>query len=92
MSIFVQPTNQPTMQKKNWLYVILATALLVTGLTVFTSSAPIEKQEIVTPIPTCCKEKMSECTPVKKKATNPSSEMIIDNLSRQFISIPVFSY
>lgn len=89
MSTFVQPTNQPTMQKKNWLFLTVVTTLLVTGLMVFSSSAPV--QRMATPTPTCCKQNMSEC-PAKKKATNASGEMIIDNLSRQFISVPVFSY
>lgn len=75
------------MQKRTILSVTLITALLVAAFLLLNSAAPVEKKE--TPAtPTCCKQKMKECVENK---TNSSGEMIIDNLSRQFISIPVFS-
>ena len=72
------------MQKKAILSLMLVTAVLVAAFLLFNSAAPAEKKEE----PTCCKEKTEECVENK---TNSSGEMIIDNLSRQFISIPVFS-
>jgi hypothetical protein len=78
------------MQKRTILSVTLITALLVAAFLLLNSAAPVtpvEKKE--TPAaPTCCKEKTKECVENK---VNSSGDMIIDNLSRQFISIPVFS-
>jgi hypothetical protein len=81
------------MPKRNWIVLIIV-AILVTGSIVFSSSAPIaakavEIEKVGTP--TCCKQNTGECTQ-QKKETDASGEMIIDNLSRQFISVPVFSY
>jgi hypothetical protein len=76
------------MQKRTILSVTLITALLVTAFLVLNSASPVEKKETTPATPTCCKQKMKECVENK---TNNSGEMIIDNLSRQFISIPVFS-
>jgi hypothetical protein len=77
------------MQKRAILSVTLITALLVAAFLLFNSSTPVEKKETpATPAPTCCKQNTKECVDSK---TNGSGDMIIDNLSRQFISIPVFS-
>jgi hypothetical protein len=73
------------MQKRTILSVTLITALLVAAFLLFNSAAPAEKKEKAT----CCKQNMKDC-PVENKA-NSSGEMIIENLSRQFISITVFS-
>jgi hypothetical protein len=72
------------MQKKNFLSVALFTALLVMALFLLNSSAPAEKKKT----PTCCKQSMKECP---ENNINSSGEMIIENLSRQFISITAFS-
>jgi hypothetical protein len=77
------------MQKRTILSVTLITALLVAAFLLLNSAAPVEKKETpATPAPTCCKQNTKECVDNKM---NSSGEMIIDNLSRQFISIPVFS-
>jgi hypothetical protein len=73
------------MRKKTFLSVMLLTTLLVAALFLLNSSAPAEKKET----PTCCKQRsMKECP---ENNTNSSGEMIIENLSRQFISITAFS-
>jgi hypothetical protein len=73
------------MQKKIFLSVTLITALLVTASLLFNSSFPAEKKET----PACCKQNnMKECA---ESNTNSSGEMIIENLSRQFISITAFA-
>jgi hypothetical protein len=77
------------MRKRTILSVTLITALLVAAFLLLNSARPVEKKENpATPAPTCCKHNTKECVDNK---TNSHGEMIIDNLSRQFISIPVFS-
>jgi hypothetical protein len=76
------------MQKRTILSVTLITALLVAAFLLLNSATPVEKKETPATPPTCCKQKTKECVENK---TNSSGEMIIDNLSRQFISIPIFS-
>jgi hypothetical protein len=72
------------MQKKTILSVTLITALLVAAFMLLNATAPTEKKEEPT-----CKEKIKECS-IKNK-NNSSGEMIMDNLSRQFISIKAFA-
>ncbi len=72
------------MQKKPFLSVVLFTTLLVLALLLLNSSAPAEKK--ITP--TCCKQNATDCP---EESINNSGEMIIENLSRQFISISAFT-
>ena len=53
-------------------------------LLLFNSSAPDEKKKI----PTCCKQNVTDCP---ENNINNSGEMIIENMSRQFISISAFA-
>jgi len=69
------------MQKRTLFSLILISVLLVTGYLLLISSTPVEKKEN----PTCCKQTLKECQPENK--TNSSGEMIIETLSRQFISV-----
>jgi len=76
------------MKRKNWILPgILALLILASTLVVgFSSraSSGIEKNNA-----TCCSEKkMKECS---GKPTEPG-EMSLDNLSTQFLSIPVLGY
>ncbi len=81
------------MKKKNWilpgLVAILAVAyFLMVG---FSPRVPAQKDKS-----TCCNQKMSvepggkNCAP--KTDSHGSGEMILDNLSRQFLSVSPFGY
>ena len=74
------------MQTKNWLFTILFAALLVTSFVLLNSSAPVKKVPVKVESSVCCKQKMGTCTP-STEPQNSSGEMIIENLSRQFISV-----
>ena len=76
------------MQKGTILSVTLITVLLVAAFLLLNSASPIKKKKTSPATPTCSKLETKECVENK---TNSSGEMIIDNLSRQFISIPAFS-
>ena len=73
------------MQTKNWLFTILFAALLVTSFVLLNSSAPVKKAPVKVETSVCCKQKIGTCTPSEPQ--NSSGEMIIENLSRQFISV-----
>ncbi len=73
------------MRKKNWIYFAALAILVAVSFIVLTSSASNVK---VKESPTCSKKKTGECNAVPKKAG--SGEMIMDNMSRQFISITTF--
>ena len=73
------------MQTKNWIYSLLFAALLVTSFVLLNSSAPVKKTPVKVEAPVCCKQKIGTCTP-SAKPENSTGEMIIENLSRQFIS------
>ena len=73
------------MRKNNWFYIALIAIILATGFFVLTSSASEVK---VKESPTCCKKKATDCGPGIKKTGN--GDLIMENMSRQFISIPAF--
>ena len=79
------------MHTKNWIFSLLFAALLVTSFVLLNSSAPVKKTPVKVEDAVCCKElpagnQVGKCTP-ETKPQNAAGEMIIDNLSRQFISI-----
>ncbi len=75
------------MQRKIWMPFGLIVILLATTLLLRTtpSATPAAKKEIPVPTPACCKATVTDC-PIKNKVS-PSGEIIIDNLSRQFIIV-----
>jgi heme A synthase len=76
-----------TMKKSNRLILAALVLVLALGTIVLTSSASGKNKTI--PSPTCCKKIESKCTPETRK--NSSGELIMDNMSRQFISIFSFT-
>jgi hypothetical protein len=75
------------MQQRNWMIPGIAMTLLVLSLFVFPSATTNKK--ITTP-PTCCKKTMKECGGDNK--TKAPGQLIMDNFSRQFISISFFNH
>jgi hypothetical protein len=75
------------MKKKNWILPGLVAFLVVAGsLTVgFSSRASVQKQKNNS---TCC-QKMKECSP--EDAASPGGT-ILDNLSRQFMTVFAAGY
>ena len=73
------------MRKNNWIYIALIAIIVATGFFVLTSSASDVK---VKESPTCSKKKGTECGSGIKKTGN--GDLIMENMSRQFISIPAF--
>ncbi len=80
------------MRKKNWISLTVLSVLIVAGFIVLqatTSSKkvkePVKKQEQTI----CSSIKTQECNPAKK-AEGPG-EMLMESLSRQFLSISIFS-
>jgi hypothetical protein len=72
------------MQKKYWIIPGIITTTLVASL--FALSSP--KTAVTESKPTCCKKIIKEC-PVKMKESQPEQSSL-DNLSNQFISLPVY--
>ncbi|HEY6062587.1 MAG TPA: hypothetical protein VIV35_03200 [Chitinophagaceae bacterium] len=75
------------MTKKNWILpglvaILVAAYFLMVG---FSPSATASKDKS-----TCCCQKMKNCA-VKTRGS-ASGEMILENLSRQFLSISPFEY
>lgn len=71
------------MQTKYWLVPGIIAAILVASLLALSSPktpAPSEK-------PVCCKKVQTKCTPSPREAN--SDETTLDNLSTQFISLPL---
>lgn len=73
------------MRKNNWIYLALVAIIVATSFIVLTSSASDVKAK---ESPTCCKKKAAECSPGIKKTGN--GDLIMENMSRQFISISAF--
>jgi hypothetical protein len=71
------------MKKSNRLILTAVAILLASVAIVLTSSASDKKKKTVSP--TCCKKIETKCGPNNKKTG--SGELIMDNMSRQFISI-----
>ena len=74
------------MRKKNWVFFGSAMLLLAVSLIVFRSAASDKKKAAP---PTCCKR--SGQYSGEKKQSGPG-ELIIENLSRQFISLAIFKH
>lgn len=74
-----------TMRKNNWIYLALAALIVATGFFVLTSSASGVKPN---ESPTCCKKKATDCGTETRKTGN--GDLIMENMSRQFISISAF--
>ncbi|MBI5857910.1 MAG: hypothetical protein HZB42_09740 [Sphingobacteriales bacterium] len=75
------------MKNKNLLLSFLPIFLLVgTIIALGSVSGPQVKKENNS---TCCSQKDIEC-PTRKQ--NPGGDMLLDNLSRQFMSLPVFHH
>lgn len=73
------------MKKKNWILpglvaILVAAYFLMVG---FSPRPPAQKDQ-----PTCCTQKMKNCA--AKPNSQGSGEMILENLSRQFLSISPF--
>ncbi|MEO7984876.1 MAG: hypothetical protein ABI688_12420 [Bacteroidota bacterium] len=69
------------MQKKNWISVGFIAAILTASILMLNASAPQKEQA------TCCKKVSTPC-PMKLKKETPG-EATLENLSRQFISLPM---
>jgi hypothetical protein len=75
------------MKKKNWILpgliaILIAACFLFVGFSSY-NSAQKEKS-------TCSSQQIKDCTPKTNKPA--SGEMILDNLSRQFLSITTLGY
>lgn len=74
------------MQKKYWIIPgIIATALVVSLLALSTPKATVNRESK----PTCCKKVVREC-PIKGE-NSATEESSLDNLSNQFISLPIYN-
>jgi hypothetical protein len=71
------------MQKKNLAFFGVIAILLAASLFLLPSSSPVQQT------PTCCKKYPEKCS---NKESNAPGEMIIDNMSRQFISLSFSMY
>jgi hypothetical protein len=71
------------MKNKNHILLSLATLLLVAGLFTLGSASPSAEKEMKNS--TCCKQKNSGCSP--EKETPADGDILLDNISRQFITI-----
>jgi hypothetical protein len=69
------------MQKKNWISVGFIAAILTASLLMLSASTPQKEKA------TCCKKVSTEC-PLKLKR-EASREATLENLSHQFISLPI---
>ena len=72
-----------TMQAKNWISVGFIAAILIASVLVLNASTPKVEKAV-----TCCKKTSKEC-PVDTKPEAPAKTGL-ENLSHQFISLPVF--
>ena len=74
------------MQKKYWIIPgIIATALLAGFFALSTPGSQVKTKAK----PTCCKKLVREC---REKPDQPASDQTsFDNLSNQFISLPVYN-
>ncbi len=75
-----------TMQKKNWISVGLIAIVLIASLLILNASTPKSKKST----PTCCKKVSKECPSGIKNGSQ--GETTLENLSNQFIALPVFLY
>jgi hypothetical protein len=73
------------MKKVNLLFLTAVFAVLVSAFFALTSSASGSKES---ESPACCNKKHQECQIENKKGG--AGELIMDNMSRQFISIASF--
>ncbi len=74
------------MRKNTWIPLAVLTVIVVAGFFILqsaapTNPAPTKKQEQ----PICSETKTAACTPIQK--SNAPGEMIVESLSRQFLSI-----
>ena len=76
------------MQKSNQVIITAVAVLLAVGAIVLTSSASGKNKKATAPV--CCKKMERKCESGNKKTG--SGELIMDNMSRQFISIFSFNY
>jgi hypothetical protein len=67
------------MQKKNRTFFGLIALLLAASLFLLHSSAPVQEN------PTCCKKSLNKCS--DNKNSSAPGEMIMETMSRQFISL-----
>ncbi|OSZ80952.1 hypothetical protein CAP36_06860 [Chitinophagaceae bacterium IBVUCB2] len=78
------------MRKNTWIPLAVLTIIMVAGFFILQSAtptksaAPIKKQEQAL----CSKLNTTACTPIQK--ANAPGEMIVESLSRQFLSITGF--
>lgn len=72
------------MQTKNWISFGFIGAILIGSLLILNASTPQKEKA------TCCKKVSKEC-PASLKNETPA-ESTLENLSHQFISLPVISY
>ncbi len=91
LSTFVSPKTD-NMRKKTWISIAILSNLLVAGFFILQSASPTKKA--IKPQPAAPKEQAicaqlnsTACTPTIK--SNTPGEMIVESLSRQFLSIPV---
>ena len=75
------------MKNKNLLLTTLATILLASYFVIAGFSSAPSKE---TDKSTCCSQKMKNCN--IKTNSEARGEMMLENLSRQFLSIPLLSY
>jgi hypothetical protein len=90
-STFVSSQNQPTMSKKTLISIAILSNLLVAGFFILQSATPTKKAEKSEPVKPkeqaiCAQLNTATCTPTIK--SNTPGEMIVESLSRQFLSIP----
>ncbi len=71
-----------TMQTKKWISVGFLAAILLAGILMLSASTPKAEKA------TCCKKDPKECSGDKKLGI--PAETTLENLSHQFISLPVF--
>lgn len=71
------------MKNKNHILLSLVTVLLVAGLFTLGSASPYAEKEMKNA--TCCKEKNSDC--LLKKESPAGGDILLDNISRQFMTI-----
>ncbi|MEP6700334.1 MAG: hypothetical protein ABJA85_03435 [Bacteroidota bacterium] len=67
------------MKKKNWALFAITAVLLAIGLIAFMPSSPATEEK-----PACCQKLMNKCG---EKEKTPPDDILMESLSRQFISI-----
>ncbi len=78
------------MKKKNLIRLGLTGIVLAASLLLLSSDKPVKTPAPVKEMKTCCKKMQVGC-PIKSESTAPS-EIILENLSQQFISITTSFY